>query len=91
VQHDLFSLGIVLCELLAGQQRLPEHAAVSLGARQSGVDAGWDALFLRVLAPNRSLMPESARQMADLLRLLAAPPDAAARSWLATFVRQKRP
>jgi eukaryotic-like serine/threonine-protein kinase len=89
VQTDLFSLGVVLWELLAGERRLPVHAALSLSARDASIDAGWDALFLRLLAPDAALRPASARELSELLAPYARP---GARAWLAGYVRaQKRP
>jgi hypothetical protein len=89
IQTDLFSLAVVLWELLAGERRLPQHAAVSLSARSPGLDAGWDALFLRALAPDGALRPSSAREMAELMAPFTA---AGGRGWLAAWVHvQKRP
>lgn len=82
---DLYALGVMLWELLAAERRVPGQPALPLGRRRSDLDAGWDAFFLRVLAPEPASRFASAREMSRALEALIAP-DAPRREALASTV-----
>jgi hypothetical protein len=85
---DLYALGLLLWELLLAEPH-QATAPVQLRKRHLYLHAGWDAFFLRVLAPDVAARFASAGEMSEELTQLVEP-DAAARDGLGGLVAAVR-